>query len=51
MTNFIKISIGVLLSIFVAILLWDNILLNYSNPDNVKGYYSEFKFVSLYFLM
>tara|TARA_B100000579_G_scaffold434291_1_gene454817 strand:- start:1216 stop:3030 length:1815 start_codon:yes stop_codon:yes gene_type:complete len=43
MTNFIKISIGVLLSIFVAILLWDNILLNYSNPDNVKGYYSEFK--------
>ena len=43
MINFIKIFIGVLVSIFIGVLVWDNILFNYSNPNNVTGYYSELK--------
>lgn len=43
MINFIKISIGVLISMLIGVLLWDNILFNYSNPNNVSGYYSELK--------
>jgi len=39
----IKIIIGVSISIIISTLLWDLISINYSNPGNVVGYYSENK--------
>ena len=38
-----KIFLGVILSILVATLLWDKILITYNNPGNVVGVYSELK--------
>jgi hypothetical protein len=40
----LKIFIGVLLSIWISTFLWDKILLNYENPENVIGVYSELNF-------
>ena len=39
--KFFKVFIGVTISIIIATFLWDIISLNYSNPNNVIGYYSE----------
>ena len=39
--KFFKVFIGVTISIIIATFLWDIISFNYSNPNNVIGYYSE----------
>tara|TARA_A100001011_G_scaffold398745_1_gene504270 strand:- start:1122 stop:2954 length:1833 start_codon:yes stop_codon:yes gene_type:complete len=38
-----KIFLGVVLSVLVATLLWDKIVITYNNPGNVVGVYSELK--------
>ena len=43
MIKFSMILIGVIVSIVISTFLWDFITINYSNPGNVIGYYSEQK--------
>ena len=41
MIKFLKILIGLIISIVISTYLWDFISISYSNPGNVVGYYSE----------
>ena len=43
MIKVFKISVGVIISIGISTLLWDIIKINYSNPENIIGFYSEQK--------
>ena len=43
MIKFLKILIGVIISIVISTYLWDFISISYSNPENIVGYYSEQK--------